>query len=51
MDVKEIADSLKQLAGYLCISIEDAWENHTDDDIKKDISFEEIKAELGKDEN
>lgn len=40
----QVAESTKELAQYLCCSTKEVWENHTDEAIKKEFTFEEINS-------
>ena len=46
MDKQKIAKSTMELADMLCISLEEAWEKHTDLEVKRQCSLEEIKVLL-----
>lgn len=42
----EAAKATKELADLLCISIEDVWEKHTDESVKEDLNFSDVKAKI-----
>lgn len=46
MDLRDIAKSTKELSDLLCISLEETWEEHTDDSIKKQYRFEDVKKAI-----
>ena len=46
MSLAEAAESTRKLAAFLCESVEEVWENHTDESIKSKFSLEEISEYL-----
>ena len=46
MDLKETALKTKELADLLCISVQEVWEKHTDESVRKNFSLEEVLNEI-----
>lgn len=48
MDRIDVAKGTVELSQLLCKDLKEIWESHTDEDIKKQYSFEEIESTIKK---
>lgn len=48
MNKADVAKNIANLSTLMCISVEEAWEHHTDQGIKDRFSLDEIKQCLSK---
>lgn len=46
MNKTELAKSVSDLSSMLCVSIEEAWNDHVDEKAKGNFTFEEIAEEI-----